>query len=342
MIVDKAGEVIADILTLSPSLAKIPSASAILDTSNFTFQAISYGKDSSAFNHHGHYDFYLPTDSSYPSGIYVRSYQLTDSVSSYQSSAIASAVPLYKLLPDFPSPLDTRLERNVCRTINTLYSVSGMDIGHCPNYAVLSFYSSFHTFLGCFPASAGTDYYVISSNPSINENWIDFKKRVAYSGTLDSEYNTYGIMDSSGFLTFAPINGSRGKQAATTAQFTSGAVVSIEPTFSSTGQVDVIWRLRGGDAGALLLFGGVYHLGLWCLDVKQMIKDGHKPPFNFNPLNNIRKYRLFAKKTFSKDLLYIKDAYGLPGFNYLFEREEPMDGSDADTFIIYQWKIRFL
>jgi len=341
MIVDKAGEVIADILTISPSLAKIPSASAILDTSNFTFQAISYGKDASAFNHHAHLRLPFYEGDEYPSGIFLRSYQVYDSVSSYQSSAIASSIPSYELLPDYPSPLDTRLERRPCRTINLAWPLSGMDIGHCPNYAILSSYEYTYPALGCFPASGnGTNYYVLSGPQT--KVWEEDEQYFAYSGTLVSDYNTYGIMDSSGFLTFAPINGSRGKIAVTNAQYTSGALVSIEPNFSSTGQVDVVWRLKGGDAGALLLYGGVYHLGLWCLDIKAMLKEGHKPPFAFNPLNNIRKYRLFAKKTFSKDLLYIKDAYGLPGFNYLFEKEEPMDGSDSNTFIIYQWKIRFL
>ena len=65
--------------------------------------------------------------------------------------------------------------------------------------------------------------------------------------------------------------------------------------------------LTSGDAGSLLLFGGLFHLGLWCLDIKQMLKDGYNPPFNFNALNNIRKYRLFAKKTFNKDLLDVEN-----------------------------------
>ena len=48
------GEVLTDLLTINPALADLPSASAILDTSNYTFNAITYGKDAQGFNFHGH------------------------------------------------------------------------------------------------------------------------------------------------------------------------------------------------------------------------------------------------------------------------------------------------
>ena len=36
------GEVLTDLLTTNPALADLPSASAILDTSNYTFNAITF------------------------------------------------------------------------------------------------------------------------------------------------------------------------------------------------------------------------------------------------------------------------------------------------------------
>lgn len=331
MIVDQAGEIIVDFLTLSPSLSKIPSASALLDTSNFTFQAISYGKDPSAFNHHAHF-LYL---SDY-SAIVVQSYEPL-SVSSYHSSAIASALLGYKLLPKYPDPLDKRLEKDSCRTINSGFS--GLDVGHCANHAIKAIYSDNYRVLGCFPPSGGVDYYVVSS-------YDDPLSKIIYSGTLSSTYNQYGLMDVSGFLTFASLNGAQGKAAATAGQFTSGVLLNLPNNFSSTGRVPVAWRLDAGDAGSLLLYGGVYHLGLWCLDVKAMLAEGHKPPFAFNALNNIRKYRLFAKKTFNKDLLYINDgtglAAGLGGFDTLFNNGNPPVDSDWNKYVLYQWTIRFL
>jgi hypothetical protein len=327
MIVDQAGEVIVDFLTLSPSLAEIPTASALLDTSNYTFQAISYGKDISGFNQHAHgyYDPELPA-------IVVLSYQAT-SVSSYHSSAIASAIPGYKLMPEYPHPLNTRLEQGSCRTL--ISGISGIDNGQCANHLFLSAYSGSYTTLGCFAPSDGVDYYVV-------ESLNDPLSKVIYSGTLSGSYNEYGTMDGFGFLTFAPLNGSQGNTQAGLGNFTSGALLTLSSNFSSTGRVPVTWRLDAGDAGSLLLFGGVYHLGLWCLDVKQMLKDGHKPPFAFNHLNNIRKYRLFAKKTFNRDLLYMNDALGLPGFNTLFGLGNPSVDSDWNRYCLYRWTIRFL
>ena len=108
----------------------------------------------------------------------------------------------------------------------------------------------------------------------------------------------------------------------------------------------MVWRLDAGDAGALLLYGGVYHLGLWCLDIKAMLAEGYTPPFSFDALNNIRKYRLFAKKTFNKDLLYINDGTGLAagygGFEVLFNNGNPPYDASWGKYILYQWTIRFL
>jgi hypothetical protein len=149
-------------------------------------------------------------------------------------------------------------------------------------------------------------------------------------------------MDKAGFLTFAPLNGAQGKAAATAGLFTSGALINLPTNFSSLGRVPVVWRLDAGDAGALLLYGGVYHLGLWCLDIKAMLAAGHTPPFSFNALNNIRKYRLFAKKTFNKDLLYINDSLGYGGFDVLFNNGNPPYDAGWGNYILYQWTIRFL
>jgi hypothetical protein len=325
MIVDQAGEVIVDFLTLSPSLAEIPSASAILDVSNFTFQAISYGKDASGFNNHAHL-FFDPEFSA----IIVQSFEAT-SVSSYHSSAI----PDYRLMPSYPDPLDKRLEKLPCRTLDTNFS--GMDVGQCANHAILSAYSTNFWKLGCFAPSGGINYYVVTDT----DGYIN---KVLYSGTLAGAYNTNGVMDGSGFLTFPSLNGSQGTLSAAAGYFSSGVLLNLSSNFSSTGRVSVVWRLDAADAGALLLYGGVYHLGLWCLDVKAMLAAGHKPPFAFNPLNNIRKYRLFAKKTFNRDLLYINDGTGtlgagLAGFNSLFN---PPNDAAWDDYILYQWTIRFL
>jgi len=52
--VDGARTTIVDALTVSPSLSAVESVSAILDTSNYTIQAVSFGKAASQFTKHAH------------------------------------------------------------------------------------------------------------------------------------------------------------------------------------------------------------------------------------------------------------------------------------------------
>lgn len=287
MFVDKAGEHIADIMTMNRTYASIPSASSILDTSNYTFHAVTFGKDSDGFRNHAHV-IYQPSSTI---SIKVVSYESL-SVSNYHTSATAAALSYkYKLLPESPTPLQTRLE-----TDSTLpnYTSSVSDLGHCLNSVINPALSAFSHLVGCFPASGGTPFHVSSEGGSL-----------IFSGSLSSFYNTYSLMDKNGFLTFAPGNLSALEVYSTSSDFTKGALRVKGANFPK--EVKVSLLLTSGDAGSLLLFGGLFHLGLWCLDIKQMLKDGYNPPFNFNALNNIRKYRLFAKKTFNKDLLDVEN-----------------------------------
>ena len=54
LLVDGAGSLIVDMLTTSPSLSALPSASSLLDTSNYTIQAMSFGKAESGYQKNAH------------------------------------------------------------------------------------------------------------------------------------------------------------------------------------------------------------------------------------------------------------------------------------------------
>lgn len=305
MLVDGAGELIADIMTMNRSFASIPSASAILDTSNYTFQAISYGKNADGFRYHAHV---ILSPSGQDNGIIkVLSYQPL-STSSYHSSAIASSLDyIYKLLPESPKPSDTRLEQ---RSTVTNYSSGVPDVGHCLNSGCDPSLSSYSHLIGCFPRkSLGFQYWVVSSaqNPAGS---------ILYSGTMYSNYNFDGTMDSSGFLTFASGRGS--DHLINYNLGVAGYGVLRTPLADFPDKIRLSWYLAGGDAGSLLLFGGIYSIGLWYLDIKEMLKQGYYPPYSFNPLNNIRRYKLFAKKTFNRDILYLNDFGTSSGFNASF------------------------
>jgi hypothetical protein len=325
MFVDLAGEHIADIMTMNRGLASIPSASSILDTSNYTFQAISYGKDADGFKHHAHKIIS-------PSGdgiIKVISYG-SNSFSGYSTLHTASALfDSYLLLPQSPSPLDTRLESSP--TLPN-YSSGVTDVGQCLNPIIDPTLSAYANLIGCFPAASGSKYQIFNSQGNL-----------IISGSLQpSVYNFNGIMDSSGFLTFNSFNLSFNQIFFDTAEsldpnlFALGVIRSTGPTFPSG--ISLKWALAAPDCASLNLFGGVYQLGLWCLDIKEMLKNGYYPPYSFTALNNIRKYKLFAKKTFNRDLItYTANN----AFKNLFESAPDWLNPGVASMVI-NWNIRFV
>lgn len=328
MILDKAGELIADIMTANRSLSSIPSASAILDTSNYTFHAITYGKDASGFKYHAHA---LLSPSS--NGIIKVVSMEGASVSSYHSSAAGYYMQDtlgYTQKPWSPFPTDTRLEPY--STVPN-YSVGVSNVGHCLNSMISPSLSAYGHLVGCFPAASGTKYWMVSAASSPVSSII-------ISGTLSSTYNRLSLIDSLGFLKFAEVPSSGHLSLWNAANYTSGVIRAPATNFPN--ELNLAWYLPSGDAGSLLLFGGIYHIGLWCLDLKSMLKQGYYPPYSFNTLNNIRKYRLFAKQTFNKDLLYLEDIKpgSSSGFKNLFELGT--DWSGSTPAIIYSWKIKFI
>lgn len=329
MFVDKAGEHIADIMTMNRSLSGISSASSILDTSNYTFQAISYGKDADGFRYHAHTILSPSADGI----IKVTSYGVT-SFSGYNPLTTTSALNyLYKLYPQSFNPLDSRLE-NKSTLPNYLTNVP--DLGQYLNPTISSELSAYAHLIGGFPAASGSKYQIFNSSGGLISSGI----------LVSSTYNLSGLMDASGFLTFAQFSLPLHQYAYGVTEvdpligynlFGLGVLRSAESGFPA--EVDLKWTLNAGDCGALNLFGGVYHIGLWCLDIKEMLKEGNIPPYQFNPLNNIRKYRLFAKKTFNKDLItYTGDA----AFSDLFQDGGFINWTNGIGAIILKWKIRFV
>jgi len=57
LLVNGAGELLAGVMTVSPSLSGIAdhATSSILDSSNYTIQAISFGVDKVAFKNNAHF-----------------------------------------------------------------------------------------------------------------------------------------------------------------------------------------------------------------------------------------------------------------------------------------------
>ena len=108
LIVDGASELLADIFTVSPTYATIPSASSLLDTSNYTIQAISFGKGNNAYGRNAHY--YTDVKDTFINSlgqlcIVTSSNPVLSGVAQLATSAYTPDIDL----PEYPSPTDSLL-----------------------------------------------------------------------------------------------------------------------------------------------------------------------------------------------------------------------------------------
>ena len=314
MITQGFGETLTDALTANPALADLPSASAILDTSNYTFQAVTFGKDAQGFQgfhaHRATTRAYVDENpllgvSSYDSGrVFIDNYfqgkGLLISLSSYVTSSLYTFYSAtYNSVPNDPSPLDTRLERGSTKnsTISDYYNYSAIpDLGHYLNPIIDPAVSSAYSKIGSYAPASGlgpSSYYFFTVPP--------------FYGNLSGYFNRNELLDSHGYLTVSP------SSVEDAVDFSKGAVMTSSFLVSS-GKVALDTVVSGGDAAILAAFGGIKHVGVYCLDLKEMLASGLLPPYGWATLNNTRKYRLVAKVTSLFDFLFHRDWSGNSGF----------------------------
>jgi hypothetical protein len=309
------GEVLTDLLTTNPALADLPSASAILDTSNYTFNAITYGKDAQGFNFHGHIvssTQYDPADGNPVSGfndgnLIVKRYNTASPSSYFFSSTYYEFSSTYNSVPRYPSPNDVRLELESTLTTNASaleYASELPDVGHYPNAAASQNLSATWNVVGGFPPSgnSGARLYL-----------VDEAGGLVTSGTLSGVYNEFGLVDSNGFVKINEASGIDGGLSSLT-PIQGGALSGGPCVFSgqlglavSCGESLLAVVPQLGDAAALAAFGGISHIGVWCLDLKGMLASGLMPPYSWDHLNNNRQYKLVSKVTFWDNLLSHED-----------------------------------
>lgn len=337
------GEVLTDVLTVNPAIASVASASAILDTSNYTFNAITLGKDGQGFLQHGHSIVsdqfigiaesivaYFDGFTTFPQQATLLNDQFlttlrynTLSPSSYHSSSTDLQLSSnYSSIPNYPSIYDTRLERSSTKTSVELFrGFQYSDLGHYANpaadpdtlqqyiYGILSgtldpalagllstafsstYFSSLWNVMGYPPSGNVGNYRLLSSTSNLNAPVV--------SGSLSGVFNSKQIIDKKGFI---KIN-----ESINVTSLSAGPYVTSATGFSTNPAILIGVGIQKGDAAALALLGGVKHIGIWCLDLKQMLNSGLTPPYSWNNLNNTRKYKLVAKVTFWNDILYHED-----------------------------------
>ena len=304
------GEVVTDVLTVNPALQSIPSASSILDVSNFTFNAITLGKDAQGFKFHAHMVSGYETASGliiggpvtstlgYNDGYVLAKRYNSISPSSYHASGthqfFSTPTYNYKSVPNYPSIYDTRLERDSTKSFLTRVDIPPIsydtpDLGHYANPAIDSIFSSLWHVIGGYPPSGNTGKFMLQTSAGA----------FVCSGNLSGVLNTQGVVDKNGFIKINPIVNINNPS--------SGPVISTSGNLSANPSVYIQICLQMGDLASLALFGGINHIGVWCLDLKEMLASGLNPPYSWNNLNNTRKYKLVAKTTLWDDLLFHMD-----------------------------------
>jgi hypothetical protein len=290
LIVDGAGEMICDLMTLPVEGSAISSASAIYDSSNFTVRAVSFGKAASGYlyNAHGADAF---ASNSISNG---RIGALTNS-----SITVSSHVP-FLFLPDDPDPLDYKLAYIPSGQFN---SIAGSGLSSLEVFGQnLNLYAYGTTLaggglvrnwirVGAWPrgstgASAELGYINNAGNAVV----------IASATGVLSNFNNVSSMDWRGFVT-----------TTSSTNPLSGLVTSSTNSFSSTGEIIYQITVSGSDALFANHYGGITQMGLWGLNLKSMLAAGRTPPYAFHPYINVLDYRLFSKKTFNKNIVAIQD-----------------------------------
>jgi len=165
-------------------------------------------------------------------------------------------------------------------------------------------------YFGCYPegsSTGGSNWALVSSldNSAAYEYTAGDPNIV--TGTYNSIVNEASSMDVSGFVNMI-MSGSPGTTAGYAMSSTaSGLCVSGGHDPTNSGTVEYSMLLGSGDVGYSNLYGGIYNMGLWTIDMNETLKAGNTPPYSFGPLNNPRKYKLFATKHLTKNLGFIND-----------------------------------
>jgi hypothetical protein len=325
MIVDGAGKHLADIMTAPSSLSVVESASAILHVSNYSIQAISFGTGKDAFSTNAHYY----DDDRKDRIVAAIDGSISDGLAIVDFSAIEGSAYVPEAgLPEEPNPTSTRLEMRDTsmpfdagtRSVSAVLPGNGQLVNLLPSAIFQSVINGttldtalgnkvVGSMLGCFPSDQGTSAVAI------------FPDGQELSVTMGSStFNTASSMDYSGFVNKVAIVGGDpedGLISGGTAPYSDGVLFQVE--------------LGPGDLQCANLYGGIYHIGLWTIDMEQSLLNGNTPPFEFDVLNNPRKYRLFCRKGFSIDLTRNEDNGSTPGFtNY-----------GASTNLLIKWRIKF-
>lgn len=307
LIVDGAGEHIANFLSLPTDGSSISAASSIYDASNFRMAAISYGKQENCYLSAGHTKTGISLVGRQNNQLWVE-----------VSSASTSSPQSYNDLPDAPNPQDTKLI-NFNNSELTSYASAGLNyinslIGQNTN--ILNFYhlipSSIFGFnvsgqplsailqVGTYAPSTTSTLQLRYADGSVSGQFVA-SNAIGAAGSFGVNGSSIRCADYRGFI--QPAKASVTNPAA-------GLVTSGISPVSATGKITYQHTILRSDVKYLNLYGGVTTMGLWVLDLNSMLNRGLNPPYKTQyddtGLNNL-DYKLFSKKVFSDNIVKFSD-----------------------------------
>lgn len=296
LVVNGAAQTIAEAMTISPSLSSIATASSILDASNYTIQAVSFGKAASGYIKNAH---------DVLNDLVKQTYAATSALVGYVSGSTLSSYTPPLDFPCHPNPEHTTL---ACLSIDPFSLVSLGEYQQNMNFIGVNKLQSGIPLL----VNAGTGTYPHRDGTTVR---LIFKDGTALGATvatssLPSQINSASGMDRNGFI----------RKVWGTDPSAGLVVSSTVANVSTLGEVTYTVELGGGDVAMQNIYGGINIMGLWTIDVSDTITTlGKSPPFKFDwdasPASFT--YRLFAKKVFLQDITENKDSGGIGAiYNY--------------------------
>jgi hypothetical protein len=325
MLVDGAGELLADVMTVSRSLSGIEdhATSSILDSSNYTIQAISFGTGSDAFRNNAH------ATSSDKDALFTTLIPafLASNLSIVAAADInnnntdpSSFIPIVGV-PHYPDPSLKVLESNTSVSslvggiaVSSVFPGNGQLTNFIPSAIMSAMMEDTEfsdpvsgaiaaSYLGCFTEGSSAPYTLAQNT----RRYFLPTPEGGFPFTPESGgfFNEVSSMDVSGFVNM--VMSSVPDATYDMSSAASGLVLSATPSFKTDGIVEYSVMIAAADVGHANIYGGIYHLGLWTIDMQQSLLNGNTPPFEFTVLNNPRKYKLFSRKGLSKNLCYIED-----------------------------------
>ena len=292
MLLDGFSEVLTDIMTVSPILSGMSSASGILDCSNYVVNAVSYSKSPSAYsnNAHGNHPITVSGRSFDPPQIWV-----------VNKNSTSSFYPIEDI-PSYPQPED-RILQNLPSSVSSLIVTYGQNLNLLQLWSSVSAVSS----IGASGAYALGTYAVSAAGTgrTIGALFTGASALIASSrfntGADTLGFNGIPSMDWRGFQTKSRTNSNRGILA-------SSVDVSADTT--------VIYQFEVSHKSMSItaLYGGIYSVGLWCIDIPRTLQNGISPPFAFNASDPKIEYKLVARRVFNRNLCYVEDNGSTAGF----------------------------